>query len=267
MFEEHGERNAELDMEAKKQRGSSDAAVEAGRLSEEAAEEKLIAVRREMFEEHGERNAELDMEAKKQRYRKFTDEIEAAVEAGRLSEEAAEEKLIAVRREMFEEHGERNAELDMEAKKQRYRKFTDEIEAAVEAGRLSEEAAEEKLIAVRREMFEERGERNAELDMEAKKQRYRKFADEIEAAVEAGRLSEEAAEEKLIAVRREMFEEHGERNAELDMEAKKQRYRKFTDEIEAAVEAGRLSEEAAEEKLIAVRREMFEQDRSENDED
>ena len=259
-------------LEAKKQRyrkftDEIEAAVEAGRLSEEAAEEKLIAVRREMFEEHGERNAELDMEAKKQRYRKFTDEIEAAVEAGRLSEEAAEEKLIAVRREMFEERGERNAELDMEAKKQRYRKFADEIEAAVEAGRLSEEAAEEKLIAVRREMFEEHGERNAELDMEAKKQRYRKFTDEIEAAVEAGRLSEEAAEEKLIAVRREMFEERGERNAELDMEAKKQRYRKFADEIEAAVEAGRLSEEAAEEKLIAVRREMFEQDRSENDED
>ena len=63
---------------------------------------------------------------------------------------------------------------------------------------------------MRREMFEDGGrDEREDREMEAKKRRYMEFAKEIEAAVEAGKLSQEDAEEKLIAVRREMFEEGG----------------------------------------------------------
>ena len=122
---------------------------------------------------------------------------------------------------------------------------------------------------MRREMFEDggRGERE-ERGMEAKKRRYMEFAREIEAAVEAGKLSKEDAEKKLIAVRREMFEDggRGERE-EREMEAKKRRYMEFAREIEAAVEAGKLSEEDAEKRLIEVRKKMFKQDAAEDRDD
>ncbi len=237
-------------------------AVEAGELSLDQANLMMDALRRSTVTR--------EMEAKKQRYMKFAEEIKAAVKAGKLSKAEAEEKLIAVRRKMFEQEGRKDGEQrEMDARKQRYMKFAEEIEAAVEAGKLSKEDAEEKLIAMRRKMFEQEGRKDGEQrEMDARKQRYMKFAEEIEAAVEAGRLSKEDAEEKLIAVRRKMFEQEGRKDGEQrEMDARKQRYMKFAEEIEAAVEAGRLSKEDAEEKLIAMRRKMFEKDGGEKEED
>ncbi|TWT84667.1 hypothetical protein CA13_61470 [Planctomycetes bacterium CA13] len=185
-------------------------ALEQGKLTEEETVMKLAAVRREMFEEGIRSDRERgELEAKKQRYKLFMEEIKAAVEAGKLTEEEADKKLTAVRRKMFEvvERGE-SASRDMKAKKRRYERFMNEIKEAVEAGKLSKEEAEMKLAAVRREMFEEGIRGNRELgELEAKKQRYKLFMEEIKAAVEAGKLTEEEAEEKLIEIRREMFEE------------------------------------------------------------
>ncbi len=203
------------DLEAKKRRYTQfmneiKEAAEAGKITEEEAELKLAGVRREMFEEGIRNRRELgEMEVKKQRYKLFMDEIKAAVEAGKLTEEQAEEKLIAVRREMFEvvERG-KSKSRDMEGKKRQYERLMNEMKEAVEEGDLTEEEAEMKLATIRREMFEEglRGGRDPG-EMEAKKQRYRLFMEEIKAAVEAGKLTEEQAEEKLIDMRRRVFEE------------------------------------------------------------
>ena len=147
----------------------------------------------------------------------FTRKIEAEVEAGELSKQDAEKKLIEVRKEMFrsgeeERHeGDHDNHREMEAKKQRYMELTRKIEAAVEAGELPKQDAEKKLIEVRKEMFrsgeEERheGDHDNNREMEAKKQRYMELTRKIEAAVEAGELPKEDAEKKLINARLEMF--------------------------------------------------------------
>ena len=177
----------------------------------------------------------------------------SAVVAGELSEAQANLMLDALRRS--------TSSREMEEKKQRYEQFINEIKEAVEAGQLSEEESEMKLAAIRRAMFEAGIHGESKLTaMEAKKRRYKLFMDEIKATAEAGKLSEEEAEMKLAAVRREMFDAGIRGESKLsEMEAKKQRDKLFTEEIRAAVEAGKLSEEEAEEKLIDVRREMFEE--------
>jgi polyhydroxyalkanoate synthesis regulator phasin len=143
-------------------------------------------------------------------------------------------------------------------KKQRYQQFTKEIEAAVKAGKLSKEEAADKLSQLKREMFEQErhdGEKSPEL--EAKKRRYEQAAREIKEAHAAGKLSEEEAERKLDAVRHEMFETgNGGENSK--MEASKKRYERLMDEMKAAVEAGKLSEEEAKAKLIDMKRKIFE---------
>ena len=66
----------------------------------------------------------------------------------------------------------------MEAKKRRYMEFAKEIEAAVKPANFPKKTPNKKLIAVRREMFEDggRGERE-DREMEAKKRRYMEFAE------------------------------------------------------------------------------------------
>ena len=232
-------------------------AVEAGELSLEQANLMMEALRRSSA---GDR----ELGARKERYQRFMNDIREAAEAGKLTEEEAEMKLAAVRREMFEAGLQNDRELgEMEAKKQRYMLYMKEIKAAIEAGKLTEEEGEEKLIAVRREMFEQDRHRDAERrELEAKKRRYEQAARQIKEAHEAGKISEEEAEEKLIAMRREMFEQERHQEAEgQELEAKKRRYERAAREIKEAHEAGKISEEEAEAQLIDLRREMFEKER------
>jgi predicted RNA-binding protein associated with RNAse of E/G family len=76
------------------------AAVEAGKISREDAENKLDAVRREMAGRH-ERGNKAAMEKQLTDIKK---DLMEAVEAGKISKEDAEKKLDAVRREMSERH-------------------------------------------------------------------------------------------------------------------------------------------------------------------
>lgn len=185
-----------------------------------------------------------------------------AVEAGELSLEQANLMMEALR---HSSHSDR----ELESKKHRYMQFTKEIEAAVEAGKLSEEEAEEKLIAVRREMFEEqRGDEGEARELKAKKRRYEQAARTIKEAHEAGKISEEEAEEKLVHLRREMFEmKRHDAEESHHLNARKRRYEQAARKIKEAHEAGKLSEEEAEEKLIDLRREIIEEERHEDDDD
>ncbi len=238
-------------------------AVEAGELSLEQANLMMEALR---HSSHSDR----ELESKKHRYMQFTKEIEAAVEAGKLSEEEAEEKLIAVRREMFEEQrGDEGEARELKAKKRRYEQVTREIKEAHEAGKITEEEAEEKLIHLRREFFEQQrhGEGEAR-ELKAKKRRYEQAARTIKEAHEAGKISEEEAEEKLVHLRREMFEmKRHDAEESHHLNARKRRYEQAARKIKEAHEAGKLSEEEAEEKLIDLRREIIEEERHEDDDD
>lgn len=173
-------------------------AVEAGELSLEQAQQMMEVLR------HSTKGSEL--EARKRKYMEGARKIKAAVEAGKVSKKDAETRLLEMRKAMFGESAERgNAEL--EAKKRRYEQVAREIKEAHEAGKISEEEAEEKLIALRREMFEvERHTGKEARELEAAKRGYEQAARDIKEAHEDGKISEEEAEEKLILLRREMLE-------------------------------------------------------------
>ena len=125
---------------------------------------------------------------------------------------------------------------------------------AVEAGELSLEQANLMMEALRHSSQRDR-------ELGSKEHRYMQFTKEIKAAVKAGKLSEEEAEAKLIAVRREMFEEkRGYEGEGRELKEKKRRYEQATRKIKEAHQAGELSE-----KLIDLRREFFEEERREDD--
>ena len=228
-------------------------AVEAGELTLEQASIMMKALKRSAGSKRAHNR---EMEAKKRRYMAFAKEIEAAVEAGKISKEDAEKELIAVRKKMFRDAGRKQKDREMEAKKRRYMAFAKEIEAAVEAGKISKEDAEKELIAVRKKMFRDAGRKQKDREMEAKKRRYMAFAKEIEAAVEAGKISKEDAEEKLIAVRKKMFRDAGRKQEDRSDKhgISVEEYRRAEAKIRELVKKGEVSKEDAEKRLIEMRK-------------
>ncbi len=258
------------DFEAVEQRLGG--AVEAGELTLEQASIMMEALKRSAGSHHAN---DREMDARKRRYMAVAEEIEVAVEAGKLSKEDAEAKLIALRKKMFggtsgkQARGADRNDQEMQARELRYMALAEKIELAVEAGKLTKDEAERKLIILHKEMFGDavkkkaRSEKSDAADMDARKQRYMEFAKEIEAAVEAGKLSKEDAEEKLIGLRMKMFSDAGgkkareEKSDDREMEARKRRYEEAAKRIKAAVKKGELSSEEGEKKLIEVRKDMF----------
>ena len=132
-----------------------------------------------------------------------------AVETGELTLKQASIMMDALKRSAGSEHAHVRK---MGAKKRRYMAFAKEIKAAVDAGKISKEEAKKKLFELRKKMFRNAGQNKKDWSdkgedraMAAKKHRYMEFAKEIKAAVDAGKISKEDAEEKLIGLRKEMF--------------------------------------------------------------
>ena len=176
-----------------------------------------------------------------------------AVEAGELTLEQASIMMKALKRSAGSK---RAHDREMEAKKRRYMAFAKEIEAAVEAGKISKEDAEKELIGLRKKMFRDADQKKEDREMEAKKRRYMAFAKEIEAAVEAGKISKEDAEKKLIALRKKLFRDAGRKKE--DWSDKRgfsvEDYRRAEAEIRELVKKGKVSKEDAEKRLIEMRK-------------
>ena len=145
----------------------------------------------------------------------------------------------------------------MDARVERYKAYVEKIKKAVDAGDLSKEEAEKKRIEMRQRMFGQPAAKSAEGDKEARIRRFKAYAEEIKKAVDAGDLSEEEAEKKLLAMRKRLAQQPAEKPTERDMDARVERYKAYVERIKKAVEAGDLSEKEAEEKLIEMRQRMF----------
>jgi len=224
----------------------------------------------------GDKGSDHDLEARKRRYDSYARQTEAAVKAGKLSEEAAEKKLIEMRKQLFHKGDEKPA-----AKRDRrgisvddYRRGEAKIQDLVKTGVISREDAVKRLTEMRKLVIrdpgkekESAGDKGSDRNLEAKKRRYMAFVKEIEAAVKSGDLSKEAAEKKLISVRKEMFSNGDKKPAARkkevggdkgqNLEAKKRRYDSYARKIETAVKSGDLSREEAEKKLIEMRKQLF----------
>jgi len=232
-------------------------AVEAGDLSEEEAEKKLLAMRKRLAQQPAEKPTERDMDARVERYKAYVEKIKKAVDAGDLSKEEAEKKRIEMRQRMFGQPAAKSAEGDKEARIRRFKAYAEEIKKAVDAGDLSEEEAEKKLLAMRKRLSQQPAAKSAEGDKEARIRRFKAYAEEIKKAVDAGDLSDEEAEKKLLAMRKRLAQQPAEKPTERDMDARVERYKAYVERIKKAVEAGDLSEKEAEEKLIEMRQRMF----------
>jgi len=196
-------------------------------------------------------------DARVNRFKAYATEISKAVEAGDLSEEEAEKKLLAMRKRLAQQPAEKPTERDMDARVERYKAYVEKIKKAVDAGDLSKEEAEKKRIEMRQRMFGQPAAKSAEGDKEARIRRFKAYAEEIKKAVDAGDLSEEEAEKKLLAMRKRLAQQPAEKPTERDMDARVERYKAYVERIKKAVEAGDLSEKEAEEKLIEMRQRMF----------
>ena len=238
------------------------AAVESGQATEEQVEERLKLLRQRMFGEkqpqtHEDEDSE--MEANKRRYMAAAEEIKKAVKEGKVSKEDADKRLIEMRKAMFRsgDRKDRDNGKDMAALKRRYDEGAKRIEAAVEAGRITKEDGEKRLIEMRKSLFDDdKQDPDVDKQMEAKKRRYMAFAKQIEAAVDAGKISKEDAEKKLIELRKEMFRDGGrKKEAPRDQRGiSVEDYRRAEKEIRELVEKGKVSKEDAERRLIEMRK-------------
>ena len=259
-------------------------AVKAGEISRAQAGAMLETLK---GTDKAKRGGDRDMEALKRRYQEGARRIEAAVEAGKVSKEDAEKRLIEMRKAMFptpdQDKAKRGSDPDMEALKRRYQEGARRIEAAVEAGKVSKEDAEKRLIEMRKAMFPETGTKSKLRDnksktkngkemasLEARKKVFQQSEKIILDAVKSGKVSEKDAKKRLGQMRADMFPEFedkskggnnkdkaGKEKVDRQMEGKKNRYMKAAAGIEAEVKAGKISKEDAEKRLIEMRKAMF----------
>ena len=134
-------------------------AVEAGELTLEQASIMMKALKRSA----GSKSAhDREMEAKKRRYMAFAKEIEAGVEAGKISKEDAEKELIAVRKKMFRDAGRKQEDRSDKhgISVEEYRRAEAKIRELVKKGEVSKEDAEKRLIEMRKSIRTEKSEGN-----------------------------------------------------------------------------------------------------------
>jgi beta-lactamase regulating signal transducer with metallopeptidase domain/polyhydroxyalkanoate synthesis regulator phasin len=207
---------------------------------------RLIEETRRPLEASAKKTAEGELAKKKQRYNAISREIKAAVEAGKLTKEEAEKKLVAVRKEMFDTPASEDSELDKKRAAIKYRMR--EIETLIKEGKLSREEGGE-LLRETKQALEKFNAGHAESSERAQAIEYR--VREIKELIESGKLSRE---EGALLIR----ETRGDRTDE-DPAVTVLRMKRFAEmqrKIKAAVDAGELSAEDAEKKLIILRKEI-----------
>ena len=263
-----------------------EAAIKSGKISEVEGKNRLAEMRKKMSPTRDKGDAKSDrvdgddMEQRKSRYMAGAKRIEAAIESGKISEVEGKNLLAEMRKQMSPARDKGDAKTDraeggdMEVRKRRYMAAAEEIEMAVEAGKMSREDAETKLIEMRKKMFPARGKSDAksdrvvegvfyDKDMEALKRRYMGAAEEIERAVEAGKMSKQEAEKTLIEMRKKMFPARGKDGAKSDrakggdMEVRERRYEAAVKKYEAAIKSGEMSKKDAKQKMSELREKMF----------
>ena len=244
-------------------------AVKAGELSREQVAPMMEAMKRKPNLEEGEKATG------RERYAAGAKRIEAAIKSGKISEVEGKNLLAEMRKQMSSARDKGDAKLnradsdDMEQRKSRYMAGAKRIEAAIKSGKISEVEGKNRLAEMRKQMSPARDKGDAKSDraeggdMELRKRRYMAGAEEIEMAVEAGKMSKGDAERKLIEMRKKMFPSRSKGDAKSDrakggdMEVRERRYNAAAKEIEASVESGVLSEKDAKEKLGEMRKKMF----------
>ena len=92
-----------------------------------------------------------------------------------------------------------------------YRRAERRLKAGVEAGKISKEDAEKRLIEMRKAIHSERGD-GKKKDRDERGVKFRAIEEKTWAAVKAGKLSKDDAMKKLEDLKKEMFDDHGKKD-------------------------------------------------------
>ncbi len=197
-------------------------------------------------------------------YRRAERKLKAGVEAGKISKEDAEKRLIEMRKRVQAgkrggrpegrgrpEGGENAQEKGISVED--YRRAEEKIKAAVEAGKVSKEDAEKRLIEMRKAV---RGDKAKGKGRGFSVEDYRRAEKRMKAGIEAGKISKEDAEKRLIEMRKAIHSERGD-GKKKDRDERGVKFRAIEEKTWAAVKAGKLSKDDAMKKLENLKKEMF----------
>ena len=197
-------------------------------------------------------------------YRRAERKLKAGVEAGKISKEDAEKRLIEMRKRVQAgkrggrpegrgrpEGGENAQEKGISVED--YRRAEEKIKAAVEAGKVSKEDAEKRLIEMRKAV---RGDKAKGKGRGFSVEDYRRAEKRMKAGIEAGKISKEDAEKRLIEMRKAIHSERGD-GKKKDRDERGVKFRAIEEKTWAAVKAGKLSKDDAMKKLEDLKKEMF----------
>ncbi len=223
-------------------------AVEAGEVSEEHARQRLEEMRKHMATPGEREHANESRRITREEYARIEAELKKLVEVGKITSDDMRKRLERARQMIGRKHAE---EMDWERIRRR-------IEGAVSSGKMTREEANAKY----EELKKEEAARRVRAEQERKlREDYQAFERRIKAAVESGKMTEEEAKKALDDYRHRLGEraEHSEKTDRTDEKrrALRAKYAAIEKEIQALVEAGKLTPEEAEQKLVEARKRLF----------
>lgn len=208
-------------------------AVEAGELSLEQAN-LLMQTLRESAEQGGEIGKRIGQ--KKRHDMSLTEDVKAAVDAGKLTAQEGERKIIVIRGEMF---GDLEAEAGKHAgQESRHAALAERIKKAVDAGLMSGIKGGNKSIAIHMEMStddEGEADEKSARRLEIRKDLQLDLTEAIKDAVQAGTLSAADGKAKILGFRMKADTEKGKDQAK-DQEEDQEEAEREADEHHKAVE-------------------------------
>lgn len=195
-----------------------------------------------------------------QDYEKIAKRLNKAVKKGEITQEQSDVMMTALKK---------SAEKDKD-----YPAIAKKIKAALKAGKITKEEANAKWAALRKQAAADReravaaSRRGGRISVED----YRRIEAKLKKLVEAGQISKEDAEARLIGARKMIADEgeHGRRGEPRERDGEQRRftredYAKLEARLKQGVEEGKISEEDAKARLEGMRKEMGEQAERERD--
>ena len=142
-------------------------------------------------------------------------EINAAVEAGKLSKKDAKKKLGAIKKQIWTEKGKEQNREGKDPRAGKFRAAEEKIWGAVKAGKLSKEDAMKKLAGLKKEIWggdlkkdssdKKKGSGDKKEGYDKREAKFHAFEKEIWGAVKAGKLSKGDAMKKLEGLKDQIW--------------------------------------------------------------
>ncbi|MCP4456025.1 MAG: hypothetical protein GY809_31600, partial [Planctomycetes bacterium] len=244
-------------------------AVADGKLTPEQGRARLQDMRKRMAEgtretrahrgEHGEEGRD-----SRARYAAAEKEIQAAIEAGKITRAQGRERLAGLRRHLAGggETRERRGEHGEEGRdsRARYAAAEKRVQVAIKAGQITEAQGKERLSGLKRHLAGARGERAAAGRTKQRNTRIEYAAAEkrIQVAIKAGQITEAQAKERLVGLKKRLAGEGGDRAAAGRTAQRNRRieYAAAEKRVQVAIKAGQITEAQGKERLAGLKRRL-----------